>query len=136
MDTSFFWNIISRELESDELSSRQVKNWMERASYTANSLNQYSSRDVPAYLNVLGIANGNVTLLVNTQTGTNSATYTLERDASTWTISLDGQHNDFPDYEARVMNSWVYWFHSPGTGPGIFNMNSSTTFSTGLGAFH
>ena len=26
------------------------------ASYTANALNQYSSRDVPAYLNVLGIA--------------------------------------------------------------------------------
>jgi RHS repeat-associated protein len=75
MDTSFFWNIISRELESDELSSRRVKNWMKRESYTANSLNQYSSREVPAYLNVLGIAYGNVTLLVNTQTGTNSATY-------------------------------------------------------------
>ena len=65
MDTSFFWNIISRELESDELSSRQVKNWMERASYTANSLNQYSSRDVPAYLNLLGIANANASVTVN-----------------------------------------------------------------------
>ncbi len=36
MDTSFFWNIISRELESDELSSRWAKNWMKRESYTAN----------------------------------------------------------------------------------------------------
>ena len=36
MDTSFFWNIISRELESDELSSRRVKNWMKRASSSAN----------------------------------------------------------------------------------------------------
>ena len=60
MDTSFFWNIISRELEleSDELSSRRVKNWMKRASYTANSHNQYRSSDMPAYLNVLGIAYG------------------------------------------------------------------------------
>ena len=35
--------------------------------YTANSLNQYTSRDVPAYLNVLGIAHANATVTVNGQ---------------------------------------------------------------------
>ena len=37
------------------------------ANYTANALNQYSSRDVPAYLNVLGIANANASVTVNSQ---------------------------------------------------------------------
>ena len=37
------------------------------ASYTANALNQYSSRDVPAYLNVLGIANANASVTMNSQ---------------------------------------------------------------------
>jgi len=37
------------------------------ASYTANALNQYSSRDVPAYLNVHGIANANASVTVNSQ---------------------------------------------------------------------
>jgi RHS repeat-associated protein len=37
------------------------------ASYTANALNQYTSRDVPAYLNVLGIAHANASVTVNSQ---------------------------------------------------------------------
>lgn len=66
---------------------------MKRESYTANSLNQYSSREVPAYLNVLGIAYGNVTLLVNTQTGTNSANQVMKTKFSTvvaWVLLASG----------------------------------------------
>ena len=37
------------------------------ANYTANALNQYSSRDMPAYLNVLGIAHANASVTVNGQ---------------------------------------------------------------------
>ena len=37
------------------------------AAYSANSLNQYTSRDVPAYLNVLGIAHANASVTVNSQ---------------------------------------------------------------------
>lgn len=37
------------------------------ASYTVNSLNQYAYRDVPAYLNMLGIANANASVTVNSQ---------------------------------------------------------------------
>jgi RHS repeat-associated protein len=35
------------------------------STYTANNLNQYSSRTVPAYLNVLGTANSNATVSLN-----------------------------------------------------------------------
>ncbi len=45
------------------------------ASYTANSLNQYSSRDVPAYLNVLGIANANASVTVNSQSAYRKGEY-------------------------------------------------------------
>lgn len=37
------------------------------ANYTANSLNQYTSRDVPGYVDVLGSANPNATVTVNLQ---------------------------------------------------------------------
>jgi RHS repeat-associated protein len=37
------------------------------ASYTANSLNQYTSRTVPGYLNVIGTAATNATVAVNSQ---------------------------------------------------------------------
>jgi len=45
------------------------------ASYTANSLNQYTSRDVPAYLNVLGIANANASVTVNSQSAYRKGEY-------------------------------------------------------------
>jgi hypothetical protein len=35
------------------------------ASYTANALNQYTSRDVPEYLNIMGIAHASASLTVN-----------------------------------------------------------------------
>ncbi len=38
------------------------------ANYTANALNQYTSRDVPGYLNVMGIAHPSATLTVNSST--------------------------------------------------------------------
>ena len=37
------------------------------ANYTANNLNQYTSRDVPGYVDVLGSANANATVTVNLQ---------------------------------------------------------------------
>jgi hypothetical protein len=37
------------------------------ANYTANNLNQYTSRDVPGYATVLGSANANATVTVNLQ---------------------------------------------------------------------
>jgi len=37
------------------------------ASYSANNLNQYTSRTVPGYVNVLGTASSNATVLVNSQ---------------------------------------------------------------------
>jgi RHS repeat-associated protein len=37
------------------------------AFYSANNLNQYTSRDVPGYVNVLGSANSNATVTVNLQ---------------------------------------------------------------------
>jgi RHS repeat-associated protein len=45
----------------------QVGAALRAASYTANALNQYTSRDVPAYLNVLGIAHANASVTVNGQ---------------------------------------------------------------------
>lgn len=38
------------------------------ASYTANALNQYTSRDVPGYLNVMGIAHPSASVTVNSAT--------------------------------------------------------------------
>src|SRR5437016_3874591 len=40
------------------------------ANYSANNLNQYTSRDVPGYENILGTANSNASVLV--WAGTNS----------------------------------------------------------------
>src|SRR5262249_13383169 len=37
------------------------------ANYSVNSLNQYTQRDVPGYLDVLGSANSNATVTVNGQ---------------------------------------------------------------------
>ena len=37
------------------------------ATYTANSLNQYSQRTVPGYVNILGTANSNATVTINLQ---------------------------------------------------------------------
>lgn len=37
------------------------------ATYSANNLNQYSSRTVPGYMNVLGTANSNATVTINLQ---------------------------------------------------------------------
>jgi YD repeat-containing protein len=45
------------------------------ANYTANSLNQYTSRDVPGYANVLGSANPNATVTVNLQRAVRQGSY-------------------------------------------------------------
>ncbi|MDR3412986.1 MAG: RHS repeat-associated core domain-containing protein, partial [Formivibrio sp.] len=45
------------------------------ASYAANNLNQYTSRDVPGYATVLGSANANATVTVNLQRAVRQGTY-------------------------------------------------------------
>ena len=45
------------------------------ASYNANSLNQYTSRDVPGYVNILGSANPNATVTVNLQRAVRQGRY-------------------------------------------------------------
>ena len=45
------------------------------ANYTANGLNQYTSRDVPGYATVLGSANPNATVTVNLQRAVRQGTY-------------------------------------------------------------
>ncbi|HXC35674.1 MAG TPA: hypothetical protein VNV43_07345 [Candidatus Acidoferrales bacterium] len=42
-------------------------NNLRSASYSANNLNQYISRDVPGYMDVLGEANSNATVTLWTQ---------------------------------------------------------------------
>ena len=45
------------------------------ANYSANALNQYTSRDVPGYVTVLGSANSNATVTVNLQRAVRQGSY-------------------------------------------------------------
>jgi RHS repeat-associated protein len=45
------------------------------ANYTANNLNQYTSRDVPGYVDLLGSANPNATVTVNLQRAVRQGSY-------------------------------------------------------------
>src|SRR4051812_28124048 len=48
---------------------------LRRASYAANNLNQYTSRDVPPYLTVLGSAGTNATVSLWANNGSFASTY-------------------------------------------------------------
>jgi hypothetical protein len=50
-------------------------NNLRAANYTANNLNQYTSRDVPGYATVLGSANPNATVTVNLQRAVRQGSY-------------------------------------------------------------
>jgi len=50
-------------------------NNLRSANYTANNLNQYTSRDVPGYATVLGSANPNATVTVNLQRAVRQGSY-------------------------------------------------------------
>ena len=50
-------------------------NNLRSANYAANSLNQYTSRDVPGYATVLGSANPNATVTVNLQRAVRQGSY-------------------------------------------------------------
>ncbi|MDR3411032.1 MAG: hypothetical protein P4L87_08845 [Formivibrio sp.] len=67
----------------DDIGNRQATasggdasgNNLRSASYAANNLNQYTSRDVPGYATVLGSANANATVTVNLQRAVRQGNY-------------------------------------------------------------
>jgi RHS repeat-associated protein len=45
-------------------------------------------------------------------------------------ITASGSHNDFPNFEGIADSKLIYTFDTAGTGPGLGNLNSSTSFSS------